>query len=207
MNEQTQREIMVEIGRRLWQRNMVAANAGNFSVKLADNMVIATPTGVSKGFMTPDMMVKVDFQGNTLEGDGKASSEIKMHIAVYEARPDIVAVMHAHPVTATAFAVAGQALDQPILTEVVPTLGPIPLAPYATPSTDEVPDSIRSFLPIAEAILLANHGALTYGKDLWDAYYKMEILEHSAQVALTARTLGGAQSLTDEQVQQLLDLK
>ena len=187
---------------------MVAANDGNFSVKLNDNEFLCTPTGVSKGFMTPEYICKVDAQGNVLEANEgfRPSSEIKMHMRIYEKRPDVNAVVHAHPIYATAFAIAGQALDQPIMPEAVIFLGEVPLAKYGTPSTNEVPDSIEEYLPYVNQVLLENHGALTWGADLLSAYHKMESVEFYANLMYKAKMLGGAQVLNDEQVGKLIEL-
>ena len=208
MTEQQIKELMCDIGRRVWQKGMVAANDGNFSVKLNDNEFLCTPTGVSKGFMTPEYICKVDAQGNVLEANEgfRPSSEIKMHMRIYEKRPDVNAVVHAHPIYATAFAIAGQALDQPIMPEAVIFLGEVPLAKYGTPSTNEVPDSIEEYLPYVNQVLLENHGALTWGADLLSAYHKMESVEFYANLMYKAKMLGGAQVLNDEQVGKLIEL-
>ncbi len=208
MTEQQIKELMCDIGRRVWQKGMVAANDGNFSVKLNDNEFLCTPTGVSKGFMTPEYICKVDAQGNVLEANEgfRPSSEIKMHMRIYEKRPDVNAVVHAHPIYATAFAIAGQPLDQPIMPEAVIFLGEVPLAKYGTPSTNEVPDSIEEYLPYVNQVLLENHGALTWGSDLLSAYHKMESVEFYANLMYKAKMLGGAQVLNDEQVGKLIDL-
>ena len=208
MTEQQIKELMCDIGKRVWQKGMVAANDGNFSVKLNDNEFLCTPTGVSKGFMTPEYICKVDAQGNVLEANEgfRPSSEIKMHMRIYEKRPDVNAVVHAHPIYATAFAIAGQALDQPIMPEAVIFLGEVPLAKYGTPSTNEVPDSIEEYLPYVNQVLLENHGALTWGSDLLSAYHKMESVEFYANLMYKAKMLGGAQVLNDEQVGKLIEL-
>ncbi|MCL6589987.1 MAG: class II aldolase/adducin family protein [Firmicutes bacterium] len=197
---------IVEVGRRIWLRGYVAANDGNISIRLGPDEFLCTPTGVSKGFMTPEMMIKVNSKGEKIAGASKPSSEIKMHLAVYRDRPDVNAVVHAHPPVSTAFAVAGLPLSKPVMTEVIMTLGSIPLTEYATPSTDEVPQSIAKFIKHHDAILLKSHGALTVGFDVFDAYYKMEILEHSAAVSLAARQLGGEKELEPDQVKRLVEL-
>jgi L-fuculose-phosphate aldolase len=197
---------IVEVGRRIWLRGYVAANDGNISIRLGPDEFLCTPTGVSKGFMTTEMMIKVNSKGEKIAGASKPSSEIKMHLEVYRDRPDVNAVVHAHPPVSTAFAVAGLSLSKPVMTEVIMTLGSIPLTEYATPSTDEVPQSIAEFIKRHDAILMKSHGALTVGSDVFDAYYKMEILEHSAAVSLAARQLGGEKELEPEQVQRLVEL-
>ena len=188
------RELMCEIGRRVYNKGMVAANDGNFSVKLTENEYLCTPTGVSKGFMTPEYICKVDAKGNILHANGKfkPSSEIKMHMRVYEKRPDVKAVVHAHPSYATAFAIAGIPLTAPIMPEAVISLGSVPIAKYGTPSTMEIPDAIEEYLPYFDQVLLQNHGALTWSTDLLSAYHKMESLEFYAELLYKSRMLGGA---------------
>jgi len=204
--EQLRAEI-VEVGRRLWARGYVASNDGNISVRLDEHRLLATPKSVSKGFMTPDMMVMTDLSGRKLAGDRDASSELLLHLAVYDLRPDVQAVVHAHPPLATGFAVAGIALDRAVLAEVVTTLGSIPIADYGTPSTAELPDAVRKYIKVHDGLLLANHGALTVGGDLLGAYYKMETVEHFAHISLVARVLGGERLLSREEVQRLQGLR
>ena len=168
---------MCEIGRRVYNRGMVAANDGNFSVKLSEDEYLCTPTGVSKGFMTPEYICKVNAKGEVLEANEgfRPSSEVKMHMRIYQERPDVNAVVHAHPMYATTFAIAGEALMDPIMPEAVIFLGGVPLAKYGTPSTMEIPDSIQEFLQDYDAVLLENHGALTYSDTLMNAYHRMGI--------------------------------
>jgi L-fuculose-phosphate aldolase len=198
---------IVEVGRRLWARGYVASNDGNISVRLDDNRLITTPKSVSKGFMTPDMMVITDLEGNKLSGDRAPSSELKMHLQVYRDRPDARAVVHAHPPTATGFAVAGIPLDRAVLAEVVTTLGSIPIAEYATPSTDELPAACSRYLKAHDGLLLANHGALAIGPDLFTAYYRMETIEHFATISMVTRTLGRENLLSRAEVQRLQGLR
>jgi L-fuculose-phosphate aldolase len=205
--EEQVRTDIVDIGRRLWARGYVASNDGNISVRLDERRLITTPANVSKGFMTPDMMVVTDFEGKKLSGDRKASSEIKMHLQVYRDRPDANAVVHAHPPTATGFAVAGIPLDRAVLAEVVTTLGSIPIAEYATPSTDELPAACSKYLKAHDGLLLANHGALAIGPDLFIAYYRMETIEHFAKISLVTRMLGREHLLSREEVQRLQGLR
>jgi L-fuculose-phosphate aldolase len=198
---------IVEVGRRLWQRGYVASNDGNISVRLDERRLMTTPANVSKGFMTPDMMVITDFQGKKISGERKASSELKMHLQVYRDRADANAVVHAHPPTATGFAVAGIPLDRAVLAEVVTTLGSIPIADYATPSTDELPAACSKYLKAHDGLLLANHGALAIGPDLFTAYHRMETIEHFAKISLVTRTLGRENLLSREEVQRLQGLR
>ncbi|MDK2799074.1 MAG: L-fuculose-phosphate aldolase [Clostridiales bacterium] len=208
-NEYEVRKQMCEIGQRIYNRGMVAANDGNFSVKISDNEFIATPTGVSKGFMNPSMLVKIDGDGKILASDGvhKPSSEIKMHLRVYKERPDINAVVHAHPMYATAFAIAGIPLTKPIMPEAIISLGCVPIAKYGMPSTTEIPDAVAEFLQNYDAVLLENHGALSYGTDLMNAYFKMESLEFYAQLLYLSTMLGGPKELPANEVERLYDLR
>lgn len=201
------RAAIVECGRRLWDRGFVASNDGNISVRLDETRLLTTPTGVSKGFMTPDMMVVTDMDGRTLAGDRRPSSELKMHLEVYRQRPDVRAVVHAHPPTATGFAVAGIPLDRAVLAEVITTLGSIPIAEYATPSTEELPAAIRAYIRSHDGLLLANHGALAVAGDLFGAYYRMETIEHFARISLVARTLGREHVLSRREVLRLQELR
>ena len=205
--EERLRADIVEVGRRLHDRGFVASNDGNISVRLDGDRLLTTPTRVSKGFMTPDMMVTTDLAGRQLTGDRKPSSEILMHLAVYEHRPEINAVVHAHPPTATGFAVAGIPLDRAVLAEVVTTLGSIPIADYGTPSTTELADAVRRYIKAHDGLLLANHGALTVAQALFPAYYKMETVEHFARISLAARQLGRERVLSREEVNRLQGLR
>ena len=198
-----------EIGKRIYDRGMVAANDGNISVKLNDNEFLCTPTGVSKGFMTPEYICKVDAKGNVIQANGnfKPSSEIKMHMRVYAERPDVQSVVHAHPVYATSFAIAGIPLTQPIMPEAVIALGCVPIAEYGTPSTNEIPDAVSKYLQHFDAVLLANHGALAYSNSLLAAYHKMESLEFYAQLLFQSRLLGGPKELSQNQVKKLYEIR
>lgn len=201
------RQDLVEYGRMLHAQTFVAATDGNLSVRMGSDRVMITPTGVSKGMMHPDEMVIVDLEGEKLSGACQPSSEINMHLTIYRMRPEIGAVVHAHPCTATAFASAGIALDEPLCSEVVITLGAVPLAPYATTGTTELSDSLRPFIPGHDAILMANHGVVTYGRDLRQAYLRMEAVEHYAKIVLAARQLGHRRALDDEQLEKLLAVR
>jgi L-fuculose-phosphate aldolase len=205
--EEQVRADIVEAGRRLWQRGFVASNDGNISVRVDERRLITTPKSVSKGFMTPDMMVVTDLDGTKIAGDRDPSSELKMHLQVYRDRPDARAVVHAHPPTATGFAVAGIPLDRAVLAEVVTTLGSIPIAEYATPSTDELPAACSKYLKAHDGLLLANHGALAIGPDLFTAYHRMETIEHFAKISLVTRLLGREHLLSRDEVQRLQGLR
>lgn len=198
-----------EIGRRIYMNGFVAANDGNVSVKVSDNEFYCTPTGVSKGFLTPDMILKVDGKGNMLEANAKykPSSEFKMHLQVYQERSDVHSVVHAHPPYATAHAVAGLALDSYIMPEAIIQLGTVPLTKYGTPSTMEIPEAISEALQNHDAVLLQNHGALSVGVDVLHAYYKMETLEYFAKISFLAKQLGGSNELTCDQIEKLMEVR
>lgn len=206
MNEADARKLIVEVGRLMYDRNYVVASDGNVSIRLDENRILATPTMTSKGRMTVDSLAVTDLDGNPLS-DKRASSELAMHILIYKSRPDIHAVCHAHPPYGTAFAVAGLAIDRPILSEVVLTLGCVPLTAYGTPSTDELTDAMTPFVAHHNALLMANHGAVAYGKDLWEAWDRMETLEHTAKIAILSRALGGANDLPKESIGKLVELR
>jgi len=202
------REMICEIGRRVYNRNYIAANDGNISVKVGVNEIWTTPTGVSKGYMTPDMMVKMDLSGKVLAGKLKPSSEVKMHLRVYNENQEVNAVVHAHPPVATSFAIAGIPLDKPVLPEAIVLLGIVPVAPYALPGTQEVPDSIAPYCKTHNAVLLANHGALTWGRDLMEAYFRMESLEHYATILMYSNNiLKKANELNASQINDLINIR
>ena len=207
MNVESLRADIVEIGRRMYSRGYTASNDGNISVRIAQDRLLMTPKSVCKGFMKPDMMCVTDLNGQKISGDRDPSSEALMHLEVYRQRPDVNAVVHAHPPTATGFAVAGIPLDRAVLAEVLTTLGSIPLAEYATPSTAELPDAVRKYIKAHDGMLLANHGALTVGTDLYSAYYKMETIEHFAHISLVARLLGRENLISRQEVMRLQDLR
>jgi L-fuculose-phosphate aldolase len=206
-SELSLRADIVEVGRRMYARGYTASNDGNISVRLGADRLLMTPKSVCKGFMTPDMMCITDLDGRKLQGDRDPSSEMLMHLEVYRQRPDVQAVVHAHPPTATGFAVAGIPLDRAVLAEVLTTLGSIPIAEYATPSTKELPEAVRKYIKAHDGMLLANHGALTVGSDLFGAYYKMETIEHFAKISLVARMLGRENLLSREEVMRLQELR
>lgn len=205
--EEAKRADIVEIGRRLHQRAYVASNDGNVSVRLDAERLLTTPKGVSKGFMSPDMLVITDTEGRKLAGERDPSSELPMHLAVYRRRPDVTAVVHAHPPVATGFAVAGIPLDRAVLAEVVTTLGSIPIAEYGTPSTQELADAVDRHIAVHDGLLLANHGAITVADGLLRAYYKMETIEHFARISVVARLLGRERLLSREEVDRLQELR
>lgn len=203
------REQICDICHKMWQLGWVAANDGNVSVKLPDGTFLATPTGMSKSFITPEKLVHIDKNGQVLDAPAglKPSSEIKMHLRCYEERADVGAVLHAHPPVATGYAVANKPLDEYSMIETVIALGSIPVAPYGTPSTYEVPDRIAPYLGEHDAVLLQNHGALTVGADLITAYYRMETLELFAKISLNAHLLGGAKEISRENIDRLISMR
>ena len=208
MNTESQlRADIVEVGRRMYARGYTASNDGNISVRLGSDRLLMTPKSVCKGFMTPDMMCITDLEGRKLQGDRDPSSEMLMHLEVYRQRPDAHAVVHAHPPIATGFAVAGIPLDRAVLAEVLTTLGSVPIAEYATPSTKELPEAVRKYIKAHDGMLLANHGALTSGADLYAAYYKMETIEHFAKISLVARLLGRENLIARDEVDRLQGLR
>jgi L-fuculose-phosphate aldolase len=188
MDETRIRADIVEVGRRLYARGLIAANEGNVSVRGGDSLWV-TPAGICKGFLTPEMIVRTDLEGRS-RGEGRASTETAMHLAVYARRPDVQAVVHAHPPTATGFAVAGLPLDRPLIAEAVVVIGEVPVVPYGTPSTRGLAENIGQAICGAQALLMANHGAVTVGETVWRAWERMETLEQLAKVALVTRILG-----------------
>ena len=198
------RKDIVEIGRRVYQLGYVAAFDGNISVRLENGNVLATPTAMSKGFMAEEDLVIVDADGRAVEGSRKVSSELAMHLLIYQLRSDVQAVVHAHPPCATGYAAAGVPLTKAILAEVVLVLGCIPLTRYGTTGTSELTDAIRDYVPRHDALLLANHGVVTYGSDLFLAHAKMETVEHFARISLTTKVLGRETLLSGEDVDKLL---
>ncbi|MBZ5566913.1 MAG: class II aldolase/adducin family protein [Acidobacteriia bacterium] len=206
-SERQNREDIVRLGRMLHQRGYVAATDGNLSVRLDHETILSTPTGMSKGMLEPEDLVVVDMQGKRVTGHRQVSSEIGMHLLIYSHRPDAHGIVHAHPPTATGYAAAGLPLNQALVSEIVLSLGCIPLARYATPGTPELVQALEPLVPQYDAILMANHGVVTYGDDLTRAYMKMETVEHFAQIALVTHLLGRQQLLTQDEVGKLIDAR
>ena len=203
--ERELREDIVQIGRLVYQKGWVAANDGNISIRLDQDRLLCTPTGVSKGMMHVDDLIICDMQGNKVEGRKERTSEILMHLTVYNLRPDVRSVVHAHPPVSTGFAAAGRALNQALLPEVIIGLGCVPLANYGLPGTPALTDPMLPYIPKYDAIMMANHGAVCYGDDVWKAFFKMETVEHYARISLVAELLGGATVLPRVEVDKLLD--
>src|SRR5678816_611641 len=206
MNEPAARREIVKIGNLMYERSYVVSSDGNISVRLDDGRILATPTMTCKGRMTEDSLALTDADGRPLS-DRKASSELAMHILIYNERPDVKAVCHAHPPHGTAFAVAGLPIDQPILSEVILTLGCVPLAAYGTPSTEELTREMQPLVKHHNALLLANHGAVAYGADLWQAWDRLETLEHTAKIAILSRVLGGSRNLPADAIEKLINVR
>ena len=206
MDESSARKLICEIGKLLYERSYVVSSDGNVSIRLGENTVLATPTMTCKGRMTEDSLALTDMEGKPLS-DKRASSELAMHLLIYKMRPDVKAVCHAHPPHGPAFAVAGLAIDQPILSEVILTLGCVPLTDYGTPSTDELTEAMKPYVAHHNALLMANHGAVAYGDDLWQAFDRLETLEHTARIAILAKALGGANDLPQEAIEKLINIR
>jgi len=206
MDELTARRDLIRICHLMYERSYVVSSDGNISVQLPDGRVLATPTMTCKGRMSEDLIAITDLEGRALN-DKKASSELAMHLLIYRERPDVKAVCHAHPPHGTAFAAAGLPIDQPILSEVILTLGCVPLAEYGTPSTEELSQAMRPLVKHHNALLMANHGAVAYGADLWQAWDRLETLEHTAKIAILSRLLGGSRNLSPEAIEKLINVR
>jgi L-fuculose-phosphate aldolase len=206
MDEQSARKLIVEIGKLVYEKGYVTSSDGNISCRLSENVILATPTQVSKGRMTEEMMALVDLDGKPLN-DKRVSSEIAMHLLIYRMRPDVGAVCHTHSPHGTAFAAAGLAIEAPILSEVILSLGCVPLTAYGTPSTPELTDALKPYIEHHNALLLQNHGVVAYGKDLWQAFDRNEVLEHTAKIAILARSLGGANDLPKDAIEKLINIR
>jgi L-fuculose-phosphate aldolase len=194
---------LIEVCHRLYARGFVTAMDGNVSARLEGGSFLTTRSAINKGMVTVDDLVEVDKEGKPISSNLKPSTELGMHLYIYSQRPDINAVVHAHPIYATGFATARQPLTDCLFPEVIVGLGAIPLAEYATPSTQEVAESLGAYIKKAEAVLLTNHGVVTYGSDLFDAYFKMEKVEHAAHITFVARMLGGEKLLSPQDIEKL----
>ncbi|MCC7498982.1 MAG: class II aldolase/adducin family protein [Bryobacterales bacterium] len=203
--EKELRQDIVEVGKLVFQKGWVAANDGNISIRMGEDLLLCTPTGVSKGLMHPDDLIVCDMQGNKISGTKERTSEVAMHLTVYQIRPDIRSVVHAHPPVSTGYATAGKALNLALLPEVIIGLGCVPLADYGLPGTPALTDGMLPLIPKYDAIMMANHGAVCYGEDVWKAYHRMETVEHYARIAFVAHMLGGATVLPKTEVQKLFD--
>lgn len=206
-SERQHRLSIVQFGRRLHDNGFVAATDGNLSIRLDENRLLVTPTCMSKGMMRPTDLVIVDMEGNRVAGKRKVSSEIGMHLLIYRLRPDVQGIVHAHPPTATGFAASGFGLSRPLVCEVVVGLGSIPLARYGTPGTAELTEALEPLIPEHDAILMANHGVVTFGASLENAFMKMETVEHFAKIALVTHLLGHEQPLGEKEVEKLFAVR
>ena len=199
------REDMVRVGRLVFEKGWVAANDGNITLRLEDQLLLATPTGVCKGMMKPEDLIVCDLDGAKICGERERTSEMAMHLTIYRMRPDVQSIVHAHPPVATGFAAAGRALNVALLPEVIISLGSVPLADYGLPGTPALTAGMLPYIPNYDALLMANHGAVAYGDDVWQAYFRMEMVEHFARITLVAELLGGAKALPRVEVQKLFD--
>jgi L-fuculose-phosphate aldolase len=207
MNERQQKEFICEIGRRLYNKGFAAANDGNITVRLNEREILCTPTMVSKGFLKPDDVCKVDYDGKQLAGTKKRTSEVLLHLSVYKTRPDVHAVVHCHPPHATAFAVAHEPIPKCILPEVEVFLGEVPMSVYETPGGQKFADTILPYTKDSNTIILANHGTVSFGPDLEKAYFNTEIIDAYCKILILARQLGRINYFTPRQTRELLDLK
>ena len=206
--DQEARAQILETGRRMYARQFVASNDGNLSCRVGQDAVWATPTGVSKGFMQEDSLVMLRLDGQVLsQGALPASSEVKMHLAIYRQNPDIGAVVHAHPPLSTAYAIAGKALDAAVYPEALVNLGVVPCVPYARPGSRELPEAVAPYSLSHNAVLLANHGAVTWGRTMEEAWFRMEALEQYALILMYVGMIGGAQPLSQSQVAEVLAIR
>jgi L-fuculose-phosphate aldolase len=203
--EQQLREDIVQVGRMMSEKGWIAANDGNITIRLDESRILATPTGVSKGMMRPEDLILCNCEGAKICGDREHTTELAMHLTIYRMRPDIRSVVHAHPPVATGFAAAGRSLNLALLPEVVICLGSVPLADYGQPGTPALTDGMLPYIPKYDALLMANHGAVTYGEDLFQAYFRMETVEHFARITLVSELLGGPKVLPRVEVQKLFD--
>jgi L-fuculose-phosphate aldolase len=206
-NESAMRELICDIGKRVWQRGMASANSGNISARLGADEILITPTLVSKGFMRPEQLLVMDLEGAVKRGEGYPTTETPMHLRLFQERADIGGVVHAHPPIATSFAVAGKALDLHLIPEAVIFLGEVPLVPFHPPGSPELAEAIVPYLDDYDAVLMENHGVLCWGSDVEQAYHRLETVEFCAQVTLTAQLLGGARELPQEPLNNLLAVR
>jgi L-fuculose-phosphate aldolase len=201
--EQQCREDLVSVCHLIYEKGWVAMSDGNVSIRLEDDRILCTPTGASKGFVQRDDLIVVNMKGEKVDGNRECTSEIAMHITIYSLRPDVRSVVHAHPPVATGFATAGRALDKALLPEVIINLGAVPLASYGLPGTPALSEGMLPFIPDYDALLLENHGCTAYGADVWQAFFRMEMVEHFARITFVAEMLGGARPLPREEVEKL----
>lgn len=207
INDRKLKEEICEIGRRVYNKGFAAANDGNISIRVGENEVLCSPTMICKGFMQPDDICAVDLDGNQLAGKRKRTSEILLHLEIMKHRPDVKAVVHCHPPHATAFAVANEPIPQCILPEVEVFMGEVPIAPYETPGGLDFAQTVLPFLEATNTVILKNHGTVSFGKDLTEAYWKTEILDAYCRILLLSKQLGNVEYLDEKKSRELLDLK
>ena len=207
MTEAQHRDDIVRIGRLVFDKGWVASNDGNISIRLDQNRMLATPAGINKGMLAPEDLLVCDLEGNKLTGFRQPTSEILMHLTIYKMRPDVTAVVHAHPPVATGYALAGRPLNLGVLPEVIVALGAVPLAQYGLPGTPALSEGMMPYLSNYDALLLANHGVVAYGEDVFRAFFRMDTVEHSARINLVAELLGGARLLPRNEIQKLFDAR
>jgi L-fuculose-phosphate aldolase len=205
--ESALRGAVCRVARMAWEKGYITNVDGNFSVRLGDRAILITPAGAPKAFLEPEQIALVDLDGRVISGAGRPSTEVAMHVVAYRERPQMRAICHAHPKHAVAFTLAGLDLDTLAIPEVVVTIGKIPIAPYGTPGTEELPESLRAIVRCSDVVMLERHGALTLGTSLIDAFRKLEVVEHTAEILYYARTLGSVKELSPEQVKKLLDTR
>ena len=205
--EQQYRDDIVRVGRLVFEKGWVASNDGNISIRLSADRMLATPAGINKGMLSPDDLLLCDLEGHKLAGFRQPTSEILMHLTIYQMRPDIQAVVHAHPPVATGYAVAGRALNLGVLPEVILALGAVPLAEYGLPGTQALSEGMLPYLANYDALLLANHGVVAYGDDVYRAFFRMDTVEHSARINLVAELLGGPKVLPRNEIQKLFEAR
>jgi L-fuculose-phosphate aldolase len=199
------RAALCRVGALCYQRNYIVGADGNLSMRLSDGSILITPAGAMKGFLEPQHLAHIDIDGRVLDNGPKASSEVGIHLVSYKERPDVRAVVHTHPPHAVAMTIAGIDLSMPVIPEIIVTIGGIPTAPYATPGTNELPESIRALVKCSDVLMMQNHGAVCLGKNLMDAYKKLDMLEHTAKILWLAHTVaGGVKPLPPEAVAKLL---
>lgn len=200
------RSDLIKFCHKVYDKGFVAAYDGNLSLRVDPNKILITPSGVCKGDLAEEDLIEIDYDGRPLSGAKKPSTEFKIHTLAYKNRKDVNAVVHAHPVNATALATIGEGISQPIFPEVILSLGKVPLCKYGTPSTDQLPDSMLSHIEYAWALLLENHGAVSFGKDIEDAYFKMEKLEHASEILIKAKSIGRIKTLPLQKLKELYNI-
>lgn len=200
------RNDLIEICHKVYNKGFVTAYDGNLSVRIDQTKILITPSGKCKGELSEDDLLEIDYSGSLLSGNGKVSTEVKIHLLAYQKRDDINSVIHCHPVYSSAFAATGEGLTRPVFPEVILSLGKVPLCRYGTPSTDELPNSMLPYIDFAWAMLLENHGAVTFGKNIKGAYFRMEKLEHSAHTLIVSRMLGREKTIPHNKLKELYSI-